>query len=206
MTPLYAVLTMIGIAIVIILAILHLKKRFSPKTPIVEKNNSNEIRKSTYSPSMLVNMSEESETMLLWDTAEVGEILIITFKGNHKQRAMAKAEVSEEDRRAIALSHIERYDRDDESHKGVVAQQWKKIAIKVRNNPGLLNGMDASYFAILQEVTTWSPFEKLRLKESVVADVPKRPGETLPTEFFERMFDVPKVMKATTTSIHLAKE
>lgn len=207
MTPLYTVLMMISIAIVI-LGILHLKKRFSSIPPAVENNNSKEMHKSTDSPSILVSMSEESETMLLWDSAPVGEILIITFitNGKPKQVAMAKAEVSEQDRRTIASSHIEQYDRGDESHRGVVAQQWKKIAVKVRNNPELLNGMDASYVAILQEVSRWEPMEKIRLKNMVVGEVPKRPGETLPTEFFEKLFDVPKVTKATTTSIHLAKE
>lgn len=151
--------------------------------------------------------SDRTKFKKIWDEAQVGEILLITLSSSPKQRAMAKAEVSGEDyERITSATHIEKYDRKDESHKGVVAQQWKKIAKAIRDNPTLLENLDASYHAILQEVALWQPWEKLRLKEAVVSEVPKRPGETLPTEFFERMFDVPKVVKATTTSIQLLRE
>ena len=152
------------------------------------------------------NEKRHARSKKIWDEANVGDILLITFHSSPKQKAMAKALVSDVDFVRIIDSHLETYNPNDESHKGVVSQQWKTIAKKIRDNPDLMKNLDPSYHAIMQEVASWSPWEKHQLKEKVVAEVPKRPGETMPTEFFERMFDIPKVVKATTTSIHLVRE
>jgi len=201
-----ALVIVIGILFAfVVIAYIQKKQNIPPhtKTENIAKSGNRYVPEGG---SFLIEMRDESESLLTWDSTPVGDILIITFRGSLKRRAMAKADISTSDREQIRHAHVEVYDRGDESHKGVVAQQWKKIAEKVRNNPSLLNEMDASYLAILQEVANWTMFEKIRLKDAVVQDVPKRPGETLPTEFFEKLFDVPKVRKATTTSVHLATE
>lgn len=187
----------IAIAIATLLGIIGfvLHKRNPPKKTLLLDEKPRELSEAE---------KRRERSKKIWDEANIGDIVLFTIPGDHKQRVIVKVVLSESDYKSILDSYLEVYNPNDESHRGVVADRWLFFAKKARNNQNVEG--DSTYWAVLGEISSWQVWEKMRLKEKVLAEIPRRPGETLPTDFFEKLFDVPKVVKATTTSIQLARE
>lgn len=195
----------IAIAIATLLGIVGyvLHKRNPPKKTLLLDEKPRELTEAE---------KRRERSKKIWDEANLGDIVLITLPNSNKQRAIAKAPVNGEDYASIVDSYLEKYNSRDESHKGIVIEQWKKVMRKVRDNPELfdsdekLKNVDGSYLVFLGEVATWSAYEQVRHFEAVKAEVPTRPGETFSTEIMRQFLNIPKVTKATTTSLQIARE